>query len=48
MRIKRQFCLRLWRLTLHNKEQWDLGRWPLVCAHWSYDHGNGSVRIFCI
>ena len=35
-------------LWLHRMEQWDLGCWPIVCAHWRYDHGNGCRRVFCL
>jgi len=45
------FELKVWRFTIHNKEQWDLSMKPLVCVHWSYDKGNGNKRLkrlFCL
>lgn len=44
----KDYNLRLGRFHIHNKEQWDLLKKPLVCIHMSYNEGNGSKRIFCI
>lgn len=35
-------------LWLHRLDQWDLECWPWLVAHWRYDHGNGSQRIFAL
>ena len=40
------FELKIGRLLLHNKEQWDLKKYPLLCVHW--DTTNKCKRLFCI
>ena len=40
------FELKIGRLLLHNKEQWDLKKYPLLCGHW--DTTNKCKRLFCI
>lgn len=45
MRIK-EFSINMGCLCLHNKEQWDLEKYPLLCAHWHTL--NKSKRLFCI
>lgn len=45
---EREFSVKIGRLLIHNKEQWDLGKKPLICLHWYYDAYNGCKRLFCI
>lgn len=40
--------IKIGRVTLHNKEQWDLECIPLICAHLRSKDRNTSTRIFCI
>jgi hypothetical protein len=34
------------QISIHRKEQWDLGCNPIVCIH--YTHGDAHTRIFCL
>jgi hypothetical protein len=42
------FEFKVWRFKIHNREQYDLERKPLICINWIYDKGNGCRRIFCL
>lgn len=42
-----EFEFKIGRLTLHNKEQWDLNnKIPLLCGHWTTR--NKCSRLFCV
>lgn len=38
--------IKIGRLTIHNKEQFDLGIFPLICLHWESSDRNSNIRIF--
>jgi hypothetical protein len=40
--------MKIGNLWIHRREQWDLECWPWIAAHWKYDRGNGSRRVFCL
>lgn len=44
----KEFAVKIGRLLIHNKEQIDLGKKPLICLHWYFDNGNECKRLFCI
>ena len=43
----KDYCFKIGKFMIHNKEQWDLNCKPKICIHMNYNHGNGCKRILC-